>query len=559
MDFGLYDFARLVGSLGFFIYGMKVMSEGVQKVAGEKMREILNAMTSNRFFGVFTGVIITTLIQSSSATTVMTVSFVNAGLLSLTQSIGVILGANIGTTVTGWLIAIFGFKFNITLITLPIIAVAFPMLFSSKGVVRSWAEVLIGFALLFMGLDELKTSMPDLKSQPEVLSFLGGFTDMGFVSLLVFVLAGALLTIIVQSSSAAMAITLVLVNQGVIPFEMAAGIIMGENIGTTITANLAAIVGNSYAKRAARAHFIINVFGVIWMFFVFAFLIRFIESIAPALKHVFNDDNPVEVSLALFHTIFNVLNVSFLIWFVPFIETVVSKMVRLKPGEEAFQLDYIGAGMMGTPELSLLEAKKEIFKFGELTRRMMDIIKEMLYEKDKKLLKLKIDKIENLEQVTDRVEVEIANYLLKVSENDLSTPASVRVRSMLSVITDLERIGDVCFQMAKNFERKNKAKTWFTLEQRNNLSEMFDLVLESFDVMLENIDKNFSQIDVSKAGDVELKINKLRNALRKEHLKSMEKRDYNIHSGFIYNDLFSAAERIGDHVINVSEAMRGDI
>lgn len=557
MEFGIFDFLRLVGALGFFIYGMKVMSEGIQRVAGEGLRRLLGAMTSNRFFGILTGVLITILVQSSSATTVMTVSFVNAGLLSLTQSIGVIMGANIGTTVTGWLISIFGFKFQISAITLPIIAIGFPMLFSSRRNLKSWAEVLIGFALLFMGLDELKNSMPDLKSNPLVLNFLANYTDYGAVSLLLFIFIGTVLTIIVQSSSAAMAITLVLVNQDVIPFEMAAGILLGENIGTTVTANLAAIVGNVWAKRSARAHFIFNVFGVFWMLLAFPVFISVIEKAQPFLRELFSDDNPAEVSLAIFHTTFNLINVLLLAWFVPTIEKVVIKMVKAKPGEdELFHLEYIGSGMMGTPELSLLEAKKEVVKFGSLIRKMLSVSRKVLYEKDPKQIKKFVDKIENYENITDRIEVEIADYLLKVSEGELSSLGSLRVRGMLSIVTDMERIGDLFLQIGKNFERKQKAKAWFTPEQRQNLSEMFELVDEAFEIMLENLNHKISELDLQKANTVELKINKLRNQLRKSHLKSMEKGDYNMQSGFIYNDIFSACEKIGDHIYDINEALR---
>ncbi|MBN4062394.1 Na/Pi cotransporter family protein, partial [Bacteroidales bacterium AH-315-I05] len=553
---------KLIGALGFFIYGMKVMSEGIQKVAGQKMRQILAAMTSNRFFGVFTGFLITCLLQSSSATTVMTVSFVNAGLLSLTQSIGVIMGANIGTTITGWLISIFGFKVKIAAIALPIIAVAVPMMFSSRSSFKSWAEFLIGFALLFLGLNELKNSVPDLKNNPEVLAFLSGYADMGMLSLLMFVGIGTLLTVIVQSSSAAMALTLVMCNEGWVPFDIAAGMILGENIGTTITANLAALVANVHAKRAARAHLIFNIFGVVWMLFSFRWFINGIDSYMTSTHGIspMEDAEAVPIALSLFHTTFNILNVLLLVWFVKPIEKAVIKMVPSKGDvDEQFHLDYISTGMMGTPELSLLEAKKEVEKFGRIDKKMLGFVKQLLQTTEKKEANQLFIRIKKYEDITDRMEVEIADYLLKVSEQELSKNASLRVRSYLSIIADLERTGDILYQMSKNIERKLDEKTWFTPEQRNNLLDMFSLLEKAFDTMLENLNSDFDQVSIEKANLLEAEINKRRNELRKQHFMSMEKGDYNIKSGLIYTDLFSSCEKVGDQVINVTEAVCGEI
>ena len=343
MKFGIYEIFILVGALGFFIYGMKVMSDGIQKVAGSKMRSILSKMTSNRFLGVATGFILTALLQSSSATTVMIVSFVNAGLLSLVESIGVIMGANIGTTITAWLISLLGFKVKIASIALPIIAIGFPMMFSSKSNIKAWAEVLIGFALLFMGLDALKESVPNLKENTEFLSFLSSYANMGIISTLIFIGVGTILTLVVQSSSAAMALTLVMCYEGYIPFELAAAMVLGENIGTTITANLAALVGNVHAKRAARAHFIFNIFGVIWMIFAFQFFINNIDSymisnmdLSPVSS--VGESIAVPIGLSIFHTTFNILNVLFLVWFVPLISRTV---IRMQPSKGEIDEEFI--------------------------------------------------------------------------------------------------------------------------------------------------------------------------------------------------------------------------
>lgn len=559
MSFSVFDFLTLIGALGFFIYGMKVMSEGIQKVAGEKLRDIMSAMTSNRFLGVFTGLIITSLIQSSSATTVMTVSFVNAGLLTLAESISVIMGANIGTTITGWLISLFGFKVKISAITLPIIAVGLPLMFSNKSNLKSWAEVLIGFALLFMGLDALKNSVPDIRSNPEILEFIGNYSDLGIVSILISVVIGTILTIVVQSSSAAMALTLVLLNQEVITLNMAAGIVMGENIGTTITANLAAVVANTQAKRAARAHFIFNVFGVIWMIFAFPIFIKAVEHIMPFLTGNMLKESTEELGLALFHSLFNITNTFILIWFIPYIQHVVTSMVKPKTEEERYHLEYISGSMMGTSELSILEAKKQVAKFGNLITRMHFLVEKMVNEKNNKELKILHDKIGHYEEITDKIEIEIGDYLLKISEGEMSDKTSLKVRSMLGIVGDLERVGDIYFQISKSYERKQKDKAWFTPEQREFLNEMLSEIKEALKIMNQNLEKNYDAVKLEPADEVEKRINKLRNKLRKTHLKSMENRDYNMKSGIYYTDTFNSLEKIGDHIINVTEAIIGRI
>lgn len=566
MNFGLLESLNLLGALGFFIFGMKIMSEGIQKAAGNKLRQILSSMTRNRFLGVFTGFLITLLIQSSSATTVMVVSFANAGLLSLVESIGVIMGANIGTTVTAWLIAFFGFKIKISSFALPIIAIGFPMMFAKKSTLKSVAEVLIGFALLFLGLDALKNSVPDLNQNPEVLSFLATFTDYGILSTILFVLVGTIITIIIQSSSAAMALTLTLLYTDVITFEVAAAMVLGENIGTTITANLAAIVANVHAKRAARAHLIFNVVGVIWMILLFPFFIDLVKwlwvpfqnGLTAAIPDIGSSQE--ELQLSLFHTVFNIINTLLMVGFVPLIARVVTKMVPSKGDmDEEFHLEYIGTGMMLTTEAAILEAKKEVAKFGKLTKKMIRFIPKLLVETDKKEFKHLLARIKKYEEITDRIESEVSNYLAKVSEGELNSSASERIRSMLSIINDLERIGDVCYQMSKAIERKSDKKVWFTPEQRQNLKEMFDKVDQASDLMVKNLEQDYDLVQLTKANEIEKEINKLRNKIRKEHLVNIETGEYNFASGIIYNDLFSSVERLGDHIINVSEAVAGEV
>ncbi|RMG82879.1 MAG: Na/Pi cotransporter family protein [Bacteroidetes bacterium] len=561
MDFGLFDLLKLIGALGFFIFGMKVMSEGIQKVAGENLRKILGIMTKNRLLGVFTGFSVTSIVQSSSATTVMLVSFVNAGLLSLRQAIGVIMGANIGTTVTAVIITVFGFsKFKIATYALPIIGIAFPLMFSKNDKLKSFSEFLVGFALLFMGLDELKHSVPEFNA--ESLHFLMGMNDLGFLSPLIFVLIGTLLTIVIQSSSAAMALTLVLCERGVIQFDMAAAIVLGENIGTTITANLAAVIANYQAKRAARAHFIFNVIGVIWMLLVFPWYLKGIDSyiVSAGMESPFHNTASVKWALTLFHISFNVINTFLLIWFVPQIEAIVSKLVKPSTEEKSFTLEYISSGLMSTPELSILQAKKEIIKYGDITHRMLKFSKKLFTSKDKKESERLLKRISKYEQITDKIEIEVSDYLLKLTNEELSAESSRMVRGMFSIIGDLERIADIFFQISQTIKRKQKEKIWFTPEQRNNILQMFKLVDKAFEIMIENLQaEDWSKVSIDTALEAEKTINEFRDKIRKEHVKALSEHqeEINVLSGIIYTDLFSSLEKIGDHIINVSEGVTG--
>ncbi len=553
----------LLGALGFFIYGMKVMSEGIQLAAGSQMRRILSGMTRNRFLGVGTGFLITGLVQSSSATTVMTVSFVNAGLLTLVESAGIMMGANIGTTVTAWFLSLLGFKVKIAAVSLPIIAIGLPMMFASKGKVKAWGQVLLGFALLFMGLDELKHAVPDIKSNPEILAFLQNYVDMGYLSILLFVLIGTLLTIVVQSSSAAMALTLVMCANGWISFPIAAAMVLGENIGTTITAELASLVANVHAKRSARIHSMFNIIGVSWMLiFGHALFIKAITflTIRAGLPSPMETAESIPYALSAFHTLFNLTNVILLIAFVPLLVRLAEYLVKSKGEEdEEFHLEHIGSGYMSTPELSILEAKKELNKFGKVVNKMNGFVQALLIEKEEKKRKKLYKKLKKYEEITDNIEIEIDSYLAKLSEGELSEKSSQHVRSMLSITGDLERVGDIYYQMSKSLERKNNKKLWFTPEQREKLDEFFNLLNRALELMRSNLEGEFGVVTTEKAVEFENEINSMRNGLRKAHLKNVGTKDYNIESGLIYTDLFNSCEKIGDHVINVSEAMAGDI
>lgn len=560
--YGIFSILILLGALGFFIYGMKVMSEGIQRFAGDKMRQILGAMTTNRFAGLFTGFFTTSLVQSSSATTVMIVSFVNAGLLTLRQAIGVIMGANIGTTVTAVLVTVLGFsKFSISAYSLPIIAFGFPMLFFKSDRIRSLGEFLIGFGLLFMGLDALKNSVPGLDAS--IFIFLEPLTGMGIFSTLIFVFIGTLLTVTIQSSSAAMTLTLVLCGKG-LPLDLAAAIVLGENIGTTITANLAALIGNVHAKRAARAHLIFNMFGVIWMLFVFNF---FLDGVAYFIDRLgFGNPMGAEASgqsiqwaLTGFHISFNILNSLILIWFVGFIAKIVIQLTPSRGDDDEFRLEYIGRGLLSTPELSLLEARKEIAKFGLIISRMTGFLDEYLYEKKEKKQKKLLKRINKYENITDRLQEEIVAYLSKTSEADLSEKSARRVRSMINICNDLERMGDIILQMANTIKRKIDNKIWFTPEQRTQLKELIAELDIAIKALNKNLDQDYDSVDKEEMQALVKAIKQKRNIIRDDHLKQIGQKDFNVQSSMVYTDLFNSLARSSDYLTSVTEAMAGEI
>lgn len=557
-SWGIFKLLVLIGSLGLFIFGMKIMSEGLQKAAGARLRNMLGSITSNRISGVLTGFGITGVVQSSSVTTVMTVSFVNAGLLTLRQSAGVMMGANIGTTITAWLILLFGFKVSVEDYALIFIAIGAPLLFFSKGKSKAWASVIIGFSLLFMGLDQLKEAVPELSPDSGLVQFFIDFKAEWYGPVM-FVALGTLVTIVIQSSSAAMALTMTLVEGGVIPFEVAAAMILGENIGTTITAELASLVGNVHAKRSARIHSLFNIIGVSWAILVFPYMLMGIDNFLVE-GNAYVDGSAANVALAYFHSLFNLLNVLILLPFVPWLVRMAEKTVKSKgAADEEFHLDYIGSGIMGTPDLSIFEAKKEVAKFGELTSRMSRFAQELLTEQNKKVKSKLHEKMAKYEEITDRVEIEVATYLAKVSEGEMSEETAEQVRSMNSIVNDLERIGDIFYQISKAIERKDEHKIWFIPEQRDSLMEMFTLVDDAFTIMIENLNADWSGVSIEKANQAEHAINKKRDEMRDEHLENVGNTDFNMESGMIFNNLFSSCEKVGDHIINVSEAIKGKI
>ena len=562
MDYSFKDLLQLIGSLGLFLYGMKIMSEGLQKFAGDRLRSILTAMTTNRVTGMLTGVLITALIQSSSATTVMVVSFVNAGLLSLTESISVIMGANIGTTVTAWLISIGGFSVNMSAFSLPILAIALPLIFSNKGNKKYVGEFLFGFSFLFMGLTALQSNSPDLSQNPEMLAFVQSYTDMGFFSIILFLLIGTILTVIVQSSSATMAITLIMCTNGWISVELGAALVLGENIGTTITANLAALTANTQAKRAALAHLVFNISGVIWGLALFYPFMGFVDWVVDRMtSSTISDVTLTSYRLSAFHTMFNICNVLVLIWFVKLIEKTVCFFIRPKVDDkDEPRLRFITGGMLSTAELSILQAHKEIHLFAERIHRMYGMVRELLHTEKDEDFNVLYSRIEKYENISDNMELEIANYLNQVSEGRLSSESKLRIRTMLREVTEIESIGDSCYNLARTINRKRQAGTEFTDKQYEHIHFMMKLVNDAVTQMIIVLEKDdhYTSADINKSYNIENEINNYRNQLKNQNILDVNNKEYDYQTGVYYMDIVVECEKLGDYVVNVVEAS-GDL
>ena len=543
-----------------FLYGMTLMSEGLQKVAGSRLRSILSAMTANSFTRILTGTLITAIIQSSSATTVMIVSFVNAGLLSLTQAVGVIMGANIGTTVTSWLISLLGFTADISTLSIPLIGIGFAFMMFKSQKRKNIGEMIIGFAMLFLGLSFLKDSVPDLSNNPDAIAFIQRWTDWGFASVLVFVLVGTVLTIVLQSSSATVALTLVMASQGWIPFEIAAAMVLGENIGTTITANIAASVGNISAKRAALAHTVFNVFGVIWVLALYKPFLWLVSKIVVGLggEDPFVSSASLLYAISTVHTLFNVLNTCILVWFTPQIVRFVTWALKgHKDEEEVFRLRYIQGGMMSTAELSLEQAEQEVVHFSEIVKKQYRYARQAVNESDdESRFDELFKKLEHYEQITDRIEFEIAKYLSNIRESDLSQEGTNKLQAMYKIISELESMGDSGFNVGRILQRKNLHSQKFDETTVRKLNHMLDLVDVAIDCMIANLKEGFHHvINISNAQDAEHDINEYRDNLKEEHLRNIESEESGYLRGVYYMDLVSECERVGDFIINVSEAL----
>ena len=562
----------LVGALGMFLYGMNLMSEGLQKAAGDRLRKFLEAMTSNRFKSVATGLTITSIIQSSSATTVMVVGFVNAGLLALTQAIGVIMGANIGTTVTAWLISLLGFKADISILAVPLMALGFVMSISKRERNKNLSEFIIGFALLFLGLSLMKESVPDLNKTPEVLSFIKGWTEMGFGSVLIFLLFGTVLTLVLQSSSATMALTLIMMSMGWIPFHMAAAMVLGENIGTTITANIAAAVANTNARRAALAHTLFNEFGVIWALALFKPFTMLIGWMIAGMGY----PNPAEMSyegtidptspeataalygLSMFHTLFNTFNTCILIWFIPQMVYIVTNVIKEKknPEDEAFRLKFISGGHTSTAELSITQAKSEIQHFAQILHNGLGYVRSAIHAtKDDEFEHFR-QKLVKYEEISDRIEFEIASFLKDIPQESISEHTRESVNSMYKIINEMESLGDSGEAISRILTRRNKHEKTFSAENIRSIDALLDLVDKAYVIMIENLrNDSVSMLGLKKAVDCEIQINELRNLLREEEINNMEKDGTHYLSSVYYMDVISEIERMGDFIINISQAL----
>ena len=552
----------LLGALGMFLYGMNLMSGGLQKAAGSKMRGFLTAMTSNPFKGVMTGVGITSVIQSSSATTVMTVGFVNAGLLTLSQAVGVIMGANIGTTITAWMVSLLGFKADIATFAVPLMALGFIFSLSKRDKRRHISELIIGFSLLFLGLSLMKGAVPDLRETPEVLAFIQNWTSYGFGSVLIFMVLGTVLTLVLQSSSATMALTLIMVNMGWIPFEMGAAMVLGENIGTTITANIAAAVGNANARRTAMAHTLFNVFGVIWALALFTPFLKLVgETITwmglPNPLYV-NDGTALLYGISMLHTLFNLFNTLILVWFVPVIVKIVTKMIKQKSGaeEDTVKLKFIDAGHLSTAELAVGQARNEVIHFAEISRRGVGFIRTAINaENDKEFEEIR-QRLVKYEEISDRIEYEIAQFLNALPEDSISEETRTETKRMYKIIGELESLGDSGESISRILSRRNSHAKAFTEEQKARIETLLKAVDKAYGIMIENLKaEQIEPLGLRLATDCEIEINDLRNAIREDEIHKIETDGSNYQSSVYYLDTVSEIERMGDYIINVSQAL----
>ena len=578
----LLNVLSVLGGLAMFLYGMALMSEGLQKSAGDRLRAFMAKMTSNAFKRVLTGTVVTCLVQSSSATTIMVVSFVNAGLLTLGNAIGVIMGANIGTTLTAWITSL-GFSVNIALFAVPMMGIGFVLHSSKKATMKNIGQFLMGFAVMYVGLTFMKDCSNEILGQYQtgMMDFFGSINGFGFGSILLFLIAGAVLTIVLQASSATMAITMLLAASGLIDFKLAVAMVLGENIGTTITANIAAAVANTSAKRAARAQTIFNIVGVIWVLCAFGPIVKLIcvimegldfynpmeasrqlalvaqsgTELAPELMDTYK--NSLLYGIAMLHTLFNITNTLVLIWFTPLIEKAVVWLVKEPKGEtEVYRLKYISGGPLHTAELSLQEAKLELIHFAEICRNGFGYVREAINEQNQTKFDELNDKLIKYEEITDRIEYEIATYLNEVSKNELSQESSDKVKAMYKIIGEMESLGDSGESIGRILKRKEAHGKVFDKTILDRLNKMSELIMKAYDVMIENL-KNENLRDISNALNCEYNINECRNHLREEHIVNIESDSYNYLTGVYYMDVLAELEKIGDFLINISQAVVG--
>lgn len=576
MDYSLLDFLCLIGAVGLFLYGMKVMSEGLQKAAGDRLRNILGAMTRNRVTGAMTGFSITALIQSSSASTVMVVSFVSAGLMTLGQSVAVIMGANVGTTATAWIITLFGFKVDVAAFAYPLIAFSIPLLFSSRSRRKSIGEVILGFALLFIGLKTIEANVPDLKASPQIFGFLQHYADMGYVSVLLFLGIGIITTMIIQSSSAAIAIVLIMCTKGWITFDLACAMILGSNIGTTITPIIASLGANLAAKRAAMCHLLFNLLGTIWtlaVFYPFADLAVWVTEACgqgdPCALYSYTGNDPKVIAemalsasfgLSIFHTIFNAINLSIMIWLTKYYVKIVEWLLPAKhKGDDEFHLKFISTGMLSASELNITQAEKEISVYAERVNRMLTMAKELVHTKgDTEDFNKRASRLEKYEDISDRMEIEIASYLNRCAEGRLSNEGKRRISAMMAIISEIESIADSCAGVDKILQRKQVSHVHFNEEIHRNIDTMFEYVQRAMDnmlLLLRNLGNNTPE-DVIVSYNIEREINNMRNNLRATNIENIKEQRYEYPAGIFYMDIVSTLEKTGDYIINVVDTIK---
>lgn len=598
MSYTILDFLCLLGSVGLFLYGMKVMSEGLQKAAGERLRNILSAMTRNRFAGTLTGFLITALIQSSSASTVMVVSFVNAGLISLGQSMAVIMGANVGTTFTAWILALFGFKVNISAFVLPLIGLSIPLLFSSRGRTKSIGEFLIGFGFLFMGLDMISTYVPDLQSNPEMFAFLEKYASMGFGSVVIFLLVGLILTMVIQSSAATFAIVLIMCAKGWIGFDISCALILGSNIGTTITPIIASMGGNAAARRTAMGHLLFNVMGTIWalaLFFPFCHLaqwftealgqgdpatlsnyVNHIEQTDPELyNHLFDGSLPaghpvmvriasmqqsVSIGLSVYHTIFNLINLSIMIWLTNLYVKIVVRLVPARhKDEEEFKLRFISGGILQASELNIAQAEKEIQVFAQRVQRMVGMAQDLVHSQNaSEDFTRQWSRLGKYEDISDRMDFEIGNYLSRCAEGRLSNEGKHRISVMLRIDNELEGIADDCYSVGKAMVRKQEAGIKFNDDTLDNIDSMFIEVESAMTnmILLLSTPQHAAEKDIIHSYNIEREINNMRNQMRRLNVESINQHLYDYQAGIAFMDIIGRLEKIGDHIVNIVDEVK---
>lgn len=601
MNYSFLDFLTLIGGVGLFLYGMKIMSEGLQKAAGDRLRTILSAMTRNRFTGTLTGFLITALIQSSSASTVMVVSFVNAGLMTLAQSMAVIMGANVGTTFTAWVITLFGFKVNIAAFAIPVIGVGVPLLFAKSSRYKSIGETLIGFAFLFLGLEYINGAVPDLKSNPEVFAFLQEYASMGFWSIIIFLVVGLVLTLMIQASAATFAIVLIMCSKGWITFDIGCAIILGSNIGTTITPLLASLGGNVAAKRTAMGHLLFNVLGTIWCLCVFFPFVKldswitelcgqgdpnalfgyldnmqasqpdtynaYLEGTLPAMDHVNLTVARLQLSvsfgLSMFHTIFNLINLSIMIWLTGVYVKIVEWIIPTRHKEdEEFQLRYISGALLSTSELNIAQAEKEIKVFAERVARMIEMAQTLVHSKEQSEdFSQLYSRLQKYEDISDRMELEIASYLNRIAEGRLSNEGKRRIATMLAIVSEIESIADCCLGVGKILVRKTESRAHFTDLQYTDIDKMFTHVKDAMANMLLLLGEveTAREPDIIRSYNLEREINNCRNQLRTANIENINSRLYEYQSGIYYMDIVSDLEKTGDYIINVVDSVKSQL